>query len=48
MSAFVVFDVDIHNAARYQDYMTAVKPALAAAGARYLARGGADKVHEGD
>jgi uncharacterized protein (DUF1330 family) len=48
MGAFVIFDVDIHNAARYQDFMTAVKPALAAAGARYLARGGAHKVYEGD
>jgi len=38
MSAFVVFDVEIHNDARYQDFMAAVKPALTAAGARYLAR----------
>jgi uncharacterized protein (DUF1330 family) len=28
--------------------MARVKPALEAAGARYLARGGAHKVHEGD
>jgi len=48
MSAFVVFDVEIHNDARYQDFMAAVKPALTAAGARYLARGGAHKVHKGD
>jgi len=48
MSAFVVFDVDILDIARYQDFMTAVKPALAAAGARYLARGGVHKVFEGD
>ena len=48
MSAFVVFDVEIRDPARYQDFMTAVKPALAAAGARYLARGGAHKVYEGD
>ena len=48
MSAFVVFDVDIHDSARYQDFMTAVKPALAAAGARYLVRGGPHKVYEGD
>jgi uncharacterized protein (DUF1330 family) len=36
MSAFVVFDIDIHDVARYQDFMTAVKSAVAAAGARYL------------
>jgi len=44
MSAFVVFDVDIHDVARYQDYMKMVKPALAAAGARYLAGGGTHEV----
>jgi uncharacterized protein (DUF1330 family) len=48
MSAFVCFDVDILDIARYQDFMTAVKPALAAAGARYLARRGVHKVFEGD
>jgi len=48
MAAYVIFDVEIHDAERYQDFMRQVKPALDAAGARYLARGGAFKVHEGD
>ncbi len=48
MSAYVVFDVDIRELSRYQDFMKQVKPALEAAGARYLARGGAHKVYEGD
>ena len=48
MPAYVVFDVEIRDADRYQDFMRQVKPALEAAGARYLARGGAHKVHEGD
>ena len=48
MSAYVIFDVEIRDAQRYQDFMRQVKPALEAAGARYLARGGAHKVHEGD
>jgi uncharacterized protein (DUF1330 family) len=48
MSAFVIFDVEIRDIDRYQAFMPAVKPALAAAGARYLARGGAHKVYEGD
>jgi uncharacterized protein (DUF1330 family) len=48
MSAYVIFDVDISNPARYQDFMNGVKPALEAAGARYLARGGTHKVYEGD
>jgi uncharacterized protein (DUF1330 family) len=48
MPAFVIFDVDIRNPERYQDFMRQVKPALETAGARYLARGGPHKVHEGD
>ena len=40
--------MEIRDAARYQDFMAAVKPALAAAGARYLARGGVHEVYEGD
>ncbi len=48
MAAYVVFDVEIRNAERYQDFMRQVKPELEAAGARYLARGGPHKVYEGD
>ena len=48
MSAYVIFDVEIRDMSRYQDFMKSVKPALDAAGARYLARGGAHHVHEGD
>ncbi len=48
MSAYVIFDVEIRDMAKYQEFMKGVKPALDAAGARYLARGGAHKVYEGD
>jgi uncharacterized protein (DUF1330 family) len=48
MSAYVIFDVEIHDMARYQEFMTGVKPALEAAGARYLSRGGAHRVYEGE
>jgi uncharacterized protein (DUF1330 family) len=48
MPAYVIFDVDIRDPDRYQDFMKQVKPALEEAGARYLARGGAHKVYEGD
>jgi uncharacterized protein (DUF1330 family) len=48
MPAYVIFDVEIHDAARYADFMAGVKPALEAAGAKYLARGGGHKVYEGD
>ena len=41
MAAYVIFDVDIRDPARYQEFMTGVKPALEKAGAKYLARGGA-------
>lgn len=48
MSAYVIFDVEIRDVTRYQEFMKGVKPALEAAGARYLARAGALKVYEGD
>ncbi len=48
MSAYVIFDVEIRDPARYQEFMTGVKPALEQAGAKYLARGGSHRVYEGD
>jgi len=48
MPAYVIFDVDIRDPAQYQEFMAGVKPALEQAGAKYLARGGAHKVYEGD
>jgi uncharacterized protein (DUF1330 family) len=47
MAVFVIFDVEIRDMAQYQTFMTGVKPALLAAGAKYLSRGGAHKVYEG-
>jgi len=47
MAAYVIFDVDIRNPNRYQDFMKQVKPALEKAGGRYLARG-VHKVYDGD
>lgn len=48
MSAYVIFDVDIRDMNRYADFMKAAKPAVEAAGGRYLVRGGAHQVYEGD
>jgi uncharacterized protein (DUF1330 family) len=48
MSAYVIFDVEIRDPVQFQQFMQGVKPAVEAAGARYLARGGAHQVHEGD
>ena len=48
MAAYVIFDVEIRDAGAYRTFMEGVKPALEAAGARYLARGGEHHVYEGD
>jgi uncharacterized protein (DUF1330 family) len=48
MSAYAIFDVDIRDMTKYQEFMAGVKPALERAGAKYLARGGAHRVHDGD
>mgnify|MGYP001766064091 CR=1 FL=1 len=48
MAAYVIFDVRIDDPVRYQEFMAGVKPALEAAGAKYLARGGEHRVYEGD
>jgi uncharacterized protein (DUF1330 family) len=45
---YVIFDVDIHDVARYRTYMERVRPALEDAGGRYLVRGGDFTVYEGD
>ena len=34
MSAYVIFDVDIRDSAKYQEFMNGVKPALEAAGCK--------------
>jgi len=45
---YVIFDVKIHDMARYQDFMQCIKPTIEDAGGRYLVRGGEHKVLEGD
>ena len=48
VATYVIFDVDITDMTQYQSFMAGVKPAIEAAGGKYLARGGAHQVHEGD
>jgi uncharacterized protein (DUF1330 family) len=48
MAYYVILDVTIHDLPRYQEYMAQVKPMIEAAGGRYLVRGGAHTVLEGD
>ena len=48
MAAYAILDVEIRDMERYREYMRLVKPAIEAAGGRYLVRGGAHKVVEGN
>jgi uncharacterized protein (DUF1330 family) len=48
MAHYAIFDVTITDPGKYKEYMLMVKPVIEAAGGRYLVRGGAHKVHEGD
>jgi uncharacterized protein (DUF1330 family) len=44
---YVIFDVDIWDVGRYMTCMDQVRPALEAAGGRFLVRGGVQKMYEG-
>ena len=48
VAAYVITDLDVFDIEHYLAYQQAVKPLLAAVGARYLARGGEFRVYEGD
>ncbi len=47
MAAYVLVEIDVHDAARYEDYKTAAAPSIAKYGGKYLARGGAAEALEG-
>jgi uncharacterized protein (DUF1330 family) len=48
MPAYVIFEVQIRDTEKWNDFSLQLRPLLAAAGAKYLVRGGVPKVHEGD
>ncbi len=48
MSAYVIVDIDVHDATVYDTYKKAVPASIAAYGGRYLARGGRTEVLEGE
>ena len=48
MSAYIVYQADVYDPEQYELYKAEAGPALAAAGARYLVRGGDIEVLEGD
>ncbi len=48
MSAYLIYDVEIHDPDPYGQFMEQVKPLVESFGGRYLVRGGAHEVLEGD
>ena len=48
MSAYLIYDVDIHDPIPYGEFMKQVKPLVESMGGTYLVRGGALEVLEGD
>lgn len=48
MAHYAIFDVTITDLAKYQDYMAQIKSVIEAGGGRYLVRGGAHRVLEGN
>lgn len=48
MSAFVIFDIDVHDPEAYEGYRRIGAPTVAAFGGRFLVRGGETETLEGD
>ncbi len=48
MSAYLIYDVDIHDPAPYGEFMEKIKPLVESFGGKYLVRGGAHEVLEGE
>ncbi|MDQ3919832.1 MAG: DUF1330 domain-containing protein [Acidobacteriota bacterium] len=48
MPAYVVVEIEVLDAERYEDYKRMVPPSLAAYGGKFLVRGGAVETLEGD
>jgi uncharacterized protein (DUF1330 family) len=48
MSAYVVVDISVADPATYEEYKRLAPPSIAQYGGRYIARGGATEVLEGE
>jgi uncharacterized protein (DUF1330 family) len=48
MPALIIVDIEVLDPVRYEDYKRLASPAIAAHGGRYLVRGGATEVLDGD
>ena len=48
MPAYVIVDIEVHNAENYRDYLAKITPTVFASGGRYLVRGASSQVISGD
>jgi uncharacterized protein (DUF1330 family) len=48
MPAYIIADIEVTDPEGYEDYKKAAGPSVAAFGGRYVARGGAVEILEGD
>lgn len=48
MSALIIVDIEVTDPVRYEDYKRLASQSIAAHGGRYLVRGGASEVLDGD
>jgi uncharacterized protein (DUF1330 family) len=48
LAAYVIYQGEVLDAGRYEEYKAQVSPNITAAGGRYLVRGGAAEALEGD
>lgn len=48
MAAYVIVDIEVLEPVEYEEYKKLAAPTVAAYGGRYVARGGATQVLEGD
>jgi uncharacterized protein (DUF1330 family) len=48
MPAYIIVDIDIHDPSLYEEYKKAAPSSIAAFGGKYLARGGACEILEGN
>lgn len=48
MAAYIIVDIKVTDPDRYEDYKRLAAPTIAAHGGRYIVRGGATEVLEGD
>jgi len=48
MTAYVIVDIDVTDAVRYEDYKSLAAPTVELYGGKYIARGGKTETLEGD